>query len=89
MYHTFFEKAILLEKFLNNEKIYMYSSDTKVDRLIKSIGNAYCVTIDFMRQEIVHKNYFEIIYKTYEKSLNPEDKLIVRKAVDHLKANYR
>lgn len=80
---------MLLEKFMNGEKIYMYSSDTKVDRLLKSIGNAYCVTIDYMRIEVLHKNYFDTIFNTYEKFLNPEDKLIVRKAVDYIKANYK
>ena len=79
----------LLDKFLSGEKIYMYPALTKVDRLLKSIGNAYCVTIDFMRQEIINKNYFETIFNSYKQYLTKEDQDTLRFATDHIKKNYK
>ena len=79
----------LFEKFLNNEKIFKYTIKTKLDRILKSIANAYCISIDFMRSNVITKNYFEIIYDKYVDILCDDDKIILRQAIDHLIDTYR
>lgn len=78
-----------ISKFFNNEKLYKYSVYTKLERLLKSIANVYCISIDFMIKEIILKNYFNIIYNTYERQLIKEDKAILRKAIEHLINKYK
>lgn len=79
---------IMLTKFLNNEKVYKIPCKTKLDRLLKSLGNAYCLSIDYMRQDIISKNYFNVVYQNHIHELNKEDQKIFTTIIDHLNSNY-
>lgn len=78
----------IFDKFMKGEKVYMYPSDTKLDRLFKSIGNAFCVSVDIMRSDIIEKNYFDVIYNQYVNDLNDADKEVFTKAINNLKTTY-
>ena len=79
----------MLDKIYNFEKVYSMPSNTKLDRIFKSLGNTFCLYFDYMRQEVITKNYLDHYYTTYEQHLIPEEKQILRDVIDYLKQNYK
>jgi len=78
----------ILNAFYNGERLYMYSTPTKLDRVLKLASGINNVEIDFLRREIIDKNYINIIYKTYSKHLNKEDRKIYKNAIEFLSKNF-
>ena len=60
--------SFLKQEFLN------YSPNTKLDRSLMLLACCYYVNISFLREEILKCNYLDIIYETFSKYLNEEDK---------------
>lgn len=79
----------LLDKIYKFEKVYNIPITTKLDRILKSIGNIFCLYFEYMRKEVITKNYLELYFTTYSQYLIPEEKQILRNVVDYLKNNYK
>lgn len=78
----------ILNDFLNLKPLYIYSPKTKLDRALMLSACVYYVKFNYLRNEIVKKNYIDIIFETFSQYLNKEDKQIYRKAIEILKKNY-
>jgi len=79
----------ILEKFYKGERLFKYSSKTKVDRILRCFSMAHCVTFDFLRRNILEQHLFDIIYDTYKDNFTPEDQQILKKAIKFMNNNYK
>lgn len=61
---------------------------TKLDRILMLTSNCYSVKFDFLRQEIVDKNYIDCIYETFSPLLNEQDRAIYKTAISMLKSKF-
>lgn len=78
----------LLEDFLNQKLLIEYSPNTKLDRCLMLMACCYYVKLPFLREEILNCNYIDIIYETFSKYLNKNDKEVFLQAKNTLKKNY-
>ena len=78
----------LLDDFNNKKKLNKYSYKSKLDRALMLAACLYYVEYDFLRKEIVNSNYIDIVYETFSKYLNDEEKLIYKNSLEKLKKNY-
>ena len=78
----------ILDDFCDFKPLYIYSPQTKLDRALMLTACTYYVEFDFLRQEIIDKNYIDCIFETFSQYLNDEDKEIYKKAVEVLKSKY-
>lgn len=77
----------ILDDFLNEKLLVKYSPNTKLDRSLMLLACCYYVKLPFLRKEIINSNYIDIIYETFSKYLNDEDKKIYFQAKNVLKEN--
>lgn len=78
----------LLNDFSNQRKLNKYSYKSKLDRALMLAACLYYVEYDFLRKEIVNSNYIDIVYETFSKYLNEEEKTIYKNLLINLKENY-
>lgn len=78
----------LMEDFLNQKLLINYSPNTKLDRSLMLSACCYYVKNKFFRQQILDSNYINIIFETFSRYLNDEDKATFKKALDYLMLNY-
>ena len=78
----------LLEDFKQMKLLNGYPTITKLDRCLKLTACSYYVKYPFLRQEIINAHYIDVMYETFSKYLNEEDKKIYKDAVETMKANY-
>ena len=78
----------LLDDFNNKKKLNKYSYKSKLDRALMLAACLYYIEYDFLRKEIVNSNYIDIVYETFSKYLNDEEKLIYKNSLEKLKKNY-
>ncbi|MBR3890483.1 MAG: HD domain-containing protein [Bacilli bacterium] len=78
----------LLDDFNNKKKLNKYSYKSKLDRALMLAACLYYVEYDFLRKEIVNSNYIDIVYETFSKYLNDEEKLIYKNSLEKMKKNY-
>lgn len=78
----------LLEDFKQMKLLNVYPTKTKLDRCLKLTACSYYVKYPFLRQEIINAHYIDVMYETFSKYLNEEDKKIYKDAVETMKANY-
>lgn len=79
----------LLNKVYLFEKVFNMPIKSKLDRLLLSIGNIFCLSYDYMKRDIIEKGYLDAIYTTYHKHLLPEEQIILKNVVEHIKNNYK
>ena len=78
----------IYDAFVKEELMRVYSPCTKLDRCLILTACIYYVKFDFLRKEIMDKNYINIVYETLSKCLNEEDKKIYKGLIDNLLINY-
>ena len=78
----------IYDAFVNRELMRFYSPNTKLDRCLILTACVYYVKFEFLRKEIIDKNYINIVYETLSKCLNEEDKKVYKALIDDLLVNY-
>lgn len=78
----------ILSNFLEMKPLWEYNHTTKLDRALKLTACCYYVKFNFLRQEILNNNYIDMMYNTFSKYLNDEDKKIYEFAVKTVKEKY-
>ena len=78
----------ILEDFKNLKPLWIYSPQTKLDRALMLTACSYYVKYDFLREDILKKNYIDIMFETFSQYLDFNDKEIYKNAVDTLKSKY-
>ena len=79
----------MLDKVYRFEKVFNMPIKSKLDRLLLSIGNVFCLSYDYMRKDVIAKGYLDAIYTTYHKHLLPEEQIIFKDVVEHIKKNFK
>ena len=77
----------ILTDFLERKTLLKYSPKTKLDRALMLTASVYYIEYDFIRKEILQKNYIDCIFETFSQYLNDKDKETYFKAVECLKQN--
>lgn len=78
----------LLDDFINLRRLWKYSPKTKTDRALMLTACLYYVRFDFLRQQILNNNFFEVVSESFLKYLNDEDKQTYLEAVKTMKERY-
>ncbi|MBQ7306951.1 MAG: HD domain-containing protein [Clostridia bacterium] len=78
----------ILDNFINGRPLWTFSPNTKLDRSLMLTACSYYVKFDFLRQDILTKNYIDVMFSTFSRYLNEEDKKIYHDAVETLKKKY-
>ncbi|MBO5884513.1 MAG: hypothetical protein J6Q51_01825, partial [Clostridia bacterium] len=78
----------ILDSFINMEPLWAYKYKTKLDRCLMLTANCYYVRYPFLRKEILECNFIDIMYESFSKYLNDEDKKIYKNAVEKMKVSY-
>lgn len=78
----------ILENFVNGKPLWCFSPNTKLDRSLMLTACCYYVKYDFLRKDILTKNYIDVMYNTFSKYLNKEDRELYAKSVEELKSKY-
>lgn len=78
----------ILHDFLQLKPLWIYSPKTKLDRALMLTACTYYVKYDFLRSEILQKNYIDAIFETFSKYLNEFDKSVYQNAISVLKKKY-
>ena len=78
----------ILDAFLEQRKLWIYSPKTKLDYALNSTALTYYVRLDFLKEQIMQSNLIDIIAEYLTQYLNDEDKRIYLDAVATLKNRY-
>lgn len=78
----------ILDNFINGKPLWIFSPNTKLDRSLMLTACCYYVKYDFLRQDILTKNYIDVMCSTFSRYLNEEDKKIYVDAVNTIKSKY-
>ena len=78
----------ILQDFLQLKPLWIYSPKTKLDKALMLSACAYYVKYDFLRKEILQKNYIDIMFETFSQYLNDIDKAVYQNAINILKEKY-
>lgn len=78
----------ILEKFKKQELLLGLSPVTKLDRCLMLTACCYYVEDQYLRGEILKNNYIDIIFETFSKYLNGEDKKLYKEIIDGFKQEF-
>ena len=78
----------LLENFVNLRRLWTYSPKTKTDRALMLTACLYYVKYDFLREQILKFNFFDVVSNNFLKYLNETDKKTYLDAVALVKERY-
>ena len=78
----------LLDDFINLKRLWIYSPKTKVDRALMLTACLYYVRYDFLREQILKFNFFDVVSNSFLQYLNDTDKQIYLNAVKTMKERY-
>lgn len=78
----------ILNDFNSMNLLLKYNPHSKLDFALLSMASAYYVKYDFLRQEILHYGYIDIMCNNFGSKLNDDDVIILNNAVRKLKENY-
>ena len=78
----------ILEKFKKQELLLGLSPVTKLDRCLMLTACCYYVEDKYLREEILKNNYIDIIFETFSKYLNDEDKKLYKEIIDGFKQKF-
>ena len=78
----------ILENFVNLRRLWTYSPKTKTDRALMLTACLYYVKYDFLREQILKFNFFDVVSNNFLKYLNETDKKTYLDAVALVKERY-
>lgn len=78
----------ILNDFVNLKRLWIYSPKTKVDRALMLTASLYYVKFDFLREQILKFNFFEVVSESFLKYFNEQDKKTYLDAVALMKSKY-
>ena len=78
----------LLNDFINLKRLWIYSPKTKIDRALMLTACLYYVRYDFLRQQILNNNFFEVVSNNFLQYLNDSDKQTYLNAIKIMKERY-
>ena len=79
----------VLNDFINMRPLWIYSPKTKLDRALMLTACTYYVRLPYLRKQIFENNFIDIIYETFSKYLNEQDKNLYFETVQKYKNNYK
>lgn len=78
----------ILNDFVNLKRLWIYSPKTKVDRALMLTACLYYVRYDFLREQILKFNFFDVVSESFLKYFNEVDKQTYLDAVKLMKERY-
>ena len=78
----------LLQKLYEGKQVFDEPINSRLDRLLKQVGNIYNLTYHHLKEETVNKGYLDAIYTSYHNQLVPEEQVILKDIIEHIKKNY-
>ncbi len=78
----------ILDDFINLKRVRDYSPKTKVDRALLLTACLYYVRYDFLRNQILAYNFFDVVSHSFLQYLNPTDQKVYLDAVATMRARY-
>ena len=78
----------ILEKFTNLMPLYNTQPKTKIDRACQLTAMLYYVRYDFLKQQVLNFNFFDVVSNSFLQYLNEEDKKTYLNAVATMKERY-
>lgn len=78
----------ILDDFINLKLLCNHTQNTKLDRALILTANLYYVRYDFLRQQILQANLFNVVVENFLQYLNPTDQQTYIEAVKTMRERY-